>query len=133
MHIGIIMIRWSIQGAWTPTCRRSSMACRAATRRFHKIKETIVNCGKLGIPVIEYNFYNHRASDGYAHVQARGGATSNEFKYERMKDLPPMPGEGPIPMKTPGTIWRISSRRWCRWPRRTMWRCRCIPTIRRRR
>jgi len=35
-----------------------------------KIKQTIVNMGKLGIPVLEWNFYNHRATDGYQQVPA---------------------------------------------------------------
>jgi len=50
--------------------------------------------GKLGIPVLEWNFYNHRATDGYQQVPGRGGAGYTEFKSDRMKDLPPLPAEG---------------------------------------
>jgi mannonate dehydratase len=59
-----------------------------------KIKQTIVNMGKLGIPVLEWNFYNHRATDGYQPVPGRGGSIMTEFKYDRMKDLPPLPADG---------------------------------------
>jgi len=93
MRVGIIMIRWSNQGALDPNMSKIVFGLPGRDGEISKIKETIANCGKLGIPVVEYNFYNHRASDGYARVLARGGATSNEFKYDRMRDLPATPGE----------------------------------------
>ena len=59
-----------------------------------KIKQTIVNCAKLNIPVVEWNFYNHRAAKSYAPTLGEAGAGMTEFKAERMKDLPPLPAEG---------------------------------------
>jgi mannonate dehydratase len=94
MHIGIMMVRWSFNGGMDPNMSQIVYAGPDRDKEISKIKETIVNCGKLGIPVVEYNFYNHRATDGYASVEGRGGATMTEFKYERMKDLPPLPVEG---------------------------------------
>ena len=34
----------------------------------------------LGIPVLEWNFYNHRATDGYQQVPGRGGAGGDEVR-----------------------------------------------------
>jgi mannonate dehydratase len=50
--------------------------------------------GKLNIPVLEWNFYNHRATDGYQTTPGRGGSGMSEFKYDRMKDLAALPADG---------------------------------------
>jgi mannonate dehydratase len=94
MHIGIMMIRWSYQGGMDPEMSKIVYGLPGRDEEIAKIKQTIVNCGKLGIPVVEWNFYNHRATDGYKTVPGRGGAGYSEFKYDRMKDLPPLPAEG---------------------------------------
>jgi len=103
MHIGIMMVRWSFNGGMDPNMSQIVYAGPDRDKEISKIKETLVNCGKLGIPVVEYNFYNHRATDGYASVEGRGGATMTEFNYERMKDLPPLPVEG---VHTYDQTWR---------------------------
>ncbi|MCU1259956.1 MAG: D-mannonate dehydratase [Bryobacterales bacterium] len=79
-----------------------------------KIKESIVAAGKAGLPVVEYNFYAHRAMEGYFLEidTARGGSGWTGFDYElvqtasqqyqtraeekgmKFKDLPPLPNEG---------------------------------------
>lgn len=59
-----------------------------------KNKQSIVEAGKAGLPVVVYNFYNHRAVEGYATVPGRGSAGWTEFKYDRMKNLAPTPAEG---------------------------------------
>lgn len=57
--------------------------------------DSIKVAGKLGLPVIEYNFYAHRIVEGYDHeAPGRGGAGYTAFDYERVKDLPPLPGIG---------------------------------------
>lgn len=50
--------------------------------------------GKVGVPVLEYNWYGHRASEGYYGETARGGSGITSFDYDRVKDLPPLPQEG---------------------------------------
>jgi mannonate dehydratase len=50
--------------------------------------------GKVGIPVLEYNWYGHRASEGYYGETARGGSGVTSFDYDRVKDLPPLPQVG---------------------------------------
>jgi len=59
-----------------------------------KVRDSIAAAGKAGLPVAEYNFYAHRAMEGYYEVIGRAGAGYTGFDYERMKDLPPLPEEG---------------------------------------
>ena len=47
--------------------------------------------GKAGIPVLEYNWYGHRAAEGYYGETARGGSGVTSFDYDRVKSLPPLP------------------------------------------
>jgi mannonate dehydratase len=78
------------------------------------IKSSIVAAGKVGLPVIEYNFYAHRAMEGYFEEidTERGGSGWTGFDYElkqtgaqqyqthpeekgmKFKDLPALPEEG---------------------------------------
>lgn len=59
-----------------------------------KFKQSIQAAGKVGVPVIEYNFYAHRAMEGYYEQFGRGGAGLTGMDYDRMKNLPPLPNEG---------------------------------------
>ena len=59
-----------------------------------KVIQSIRAAGKAGLPVIEYNFYAHRAMEGYYEQVGRAGAGYTAFDYDRMKDLPPLPREG---------------------------------------
>ncbi|NQW19312.1 MAG: mannonate dehydratase [Chloroflexi bacterium] len=56
--------------------------------------ESIKIAGRLGIPVVEYNWYAHRIIEGYYYVEGRGGSEYHAFDYEKIKDLPPLPNEG---------------------------------------
>jgi mannonate dehydratase len=59
-----------------------------------KVRQSIEAAGKVGLPVIEYNFYAHRAMEGYYGETGRGGAGLTGADYDRMKGLPPLPNEG---------------------------------------
>lgn len=59
-----------------------------------KIRHSIEAAGKVGLPVVEYNFYAHRAMEGYYEQVGRGGAGLTGVDDERMKGLPPLPEEG---------------------------------------
>jgi mannonate dehydratase len=56
--------------------------------------QSIRAAGKVGLPVVEYNWYAHRAMEGYFEETGRAGAGWTGFDYERMKDLPPLANEG---------------------------------------
>jgi mannonate dehydratase len=59
-----------------------------------KVKQSIEVAGKCGLAVVEYNWYAHRAMEGYYEVPGRGGASYTGFDYARMKDLPALDREG---------------------------------------
>ena len=59
-----------------------------------KVRQSIQAAGQAGVPVVEYNFYAHRAMEGYFEQTGRGGAGITGVDYDRMKDLPPLPDEG---------------------------------------
>lgn len=68
-----------------------------------KFKTSIRAAGKVGLPVIEYNFYAHRAIEGYYEQEGRGGAGLTAFDGNRVKGLPPLPQEG---AHTLDEMWR---------------------------
>jgi mannonate dehydratase len=59
-----------------------------------QVIQSIRAAGKVGIPVIEYNFYAHRLTEGYYEETGRAGAGMTAFDYDRVKDLPPLEREG---------------------------------------
>jgi mannonate dehydratase len=56
--------------------------------------KSIRAAGKVGLPVIEYNFYAHRLTEGYKEETGRGGAGYTAYDYELSKNLPPREGVG---------------------------------------
>jgi mannonate dehydratase len=56
--------------------------------------QSIRAAGKAGLPVIEYNFYAHRLTEGYYEEIGRAGAGMTAFDYDKVKDLPPLEREG---------------------------------------
>ncbi len=58
------------------------------------VSQSIRAAGKAGLAVVEYNWYAHRAMEGYYEETGRAGAGLTSFDYDRMKDLPPLPEEG---------------------------------------
>jgi len=77
-----------------------------------KVIASIEAAGKAGLPVVEYNWYAHRAMEGYFEETGRAGAGWTGFNYEleqtaaqqyqtrpeekgmKFKDLPALPNEG---------------------------------------
>jgi len=56
--------------------------------------ESIRVAGRLGIPVLEYNWYALRAMGGYYTKEGRGGTQLQAYDYDRAKDLPVLPDVG---------------------------------------
>jgi mannonate dehydratase len=50
--------------------------------------------GKAGLPVVEYNFYAHRLTEGYKEETGRAGAGYTAYDYELSKNLAPKDGVG---------------------------------------
>jgi len=78
------------------------------------VKASLVAAGKVGIPIVEYNFYAHRLGEGYYEVPGRGGAGYLAYDYNRIsprfpgvaiKDLPPTERE---PAMKSEQLWPIS-------------------------
>src|SRR4051794_3377153 len=63
-----------------------------------KVIQSVQAAGRAGLPVVEYNFYAHRAMEGYYEETGRAGSGYTGFDYDRMKDLPPLPEEGAHPL-----------------------------------
>ncbi len=66
-----------------------------------QVQASLRAAGAIGLPVVEYNFYAHRLTEGYYHVEGRGGAGYLGYDYHRQneegvapKDLGPLPGAG---------------------------------------
>lgn len=90
---------------------------KAGTKRdedIEKVKQSIIAAGKVGLPVVEYNFYAHRAMEGYFEEidKERGDSGWTGFDYDlvqtasqqyqtrpeekgmKFRDLPALPNEG---------------------------------------
>jgi len=59
-----------------------------------RVVKSIQAAGEVGVPVVEYNFYAHRLTEGYYEEPGRAGAGMTAYDYDRSKDLPPLPEEG---------------------------------------
>jgi mannonate dehydratase len=58
------------------------------------VVESIKVAGRIGLPVVEYNFYAHRLIEGYKLEEGRAGAGYTAYDYELSKSLPPREGIG---------------------------------------
>jgi len=56
--------------------------------------QSIHAAGKVGLPVVEYNFYANRLIEGYKEEIGRAGAGYTAYDYEISKNLPPLPNVG---------------------------------------
>ncbi len=67
------------------------------SRRDEQIEHVIESlhvAGRVGIPVIEYNWYALRAMGGYYEKEGRGGTLLKAHDYDLSKDLPVLPDVG---------------------------------------
>jgi len=90
VHLGNLMI-----GGFTNTLYGRP----GRDEEIEKVKQSIQAAGQVGIPVVEYNFYAHRAMEGYYEETGRGGAGLTGVDYDRMKGLEPLPNEGAHDLK----------------------------------
>ena len=65
-----------------------------ADKDIENVCESIRVAGKVGIPVVEYNWYALRAMGGYYKKPGRGGSLLAAHDYDRSRNLPPLPDIG---------------------------------------
>lgn len=65
-----------------------------ADKAIEHVCESIRVAGKVGIPVVEYNWPALRAMDGCYKKPGRGGSLLAAHDYDRSRDLPPLPDVG---------------------------------------
>jgi mannonate dehydratase len=97
LKLGIVMVPWFRDGVMWPEMLKVVHGKPGRDDLINKLKASIVAAGKVGLPVIEYDFFPHRANEGYQEVfTGRGGSGLLTFDYDRMKNLPPIPSEGAV-------------------------------------
>ncbi|MBL9216260.1 MAG: mannonate dehydratase [Opitutaceae bacterium] len=64
-------------------------------RDLENVRESIRIAGRLGIPVVEYNFFSLRNVEGLYQKPGRGGASYRAFDDGRVRDQSPLPVLGP--------------------------------------
>jgi mannonate dehydratase len=96
LKLGIVMVPWFRNGAMEPEFLKVVHGLPGRDAMIERLKASIVAAGKVGLPVVEYDFFPHRANEGYLEVPGRGGSGLLSFDYDRMKTLSPLPSEGAV-------------------------------------
>ena len=66
-------------------------------QQIEQVIESVRAAGRVGIPVVEYNWYALRAMEGYYTQIGRGGTVLSAHDYDRSRDLPVIPEVGEHP------------------------------------
>ena len=82
LEVGIMMLNLPPAVVWGRPGRDKAI---------EKMVRSIGAAGEAGYPVIEYNFYNHRAVEGYGERPGRGGCVYTDYDDGRMRDLTVLP------------------------------------------
>ena len=78
LHIGIMMLH---------DFREVILGRPGRDAAIERVQESIRVAGRVGIPVVEYNFYGLRAMGGYTTSEGRGGSVYAAHDADRNKDL----------------------------------------------
>lgn len=84
----------TLRHMYLPGLRDAVFGRPGRDREIEAAIQSIRIAGKVGIPVLEYNWYGHRATEGYYGETARGGSGITSFDAAKVKDLPPLPQTG---------------------------------------
>ncbi len=87
LHVGLLPL---------PACPNAVLGSAARDRDLENARNAIRVAGRVGIPVLEYNFFAVRASAGYYSTEGRGGAAMRAYDYNRVRDEPPFPELGEV-------------------------------------
>ena len=74
--------------------RRAILGRPGGDEDIELVKESIRAAGRVGIPIVEYNWYALRAMGGYYEEPGRGGSRLAAHDYARSKDLPALADVG---------------------------------------
>ena len=74
--------------------RRAILGRPGADEDIALVQESIRAAGRVGIPIVEYNWYALRAMGGYYEVPGRGGSRLAAHDYARSTDLPSLEDVG---------------------------------------
>lgn len=78
LEVGIMMFNLSPLVVWGQPGRDEAI---------EQTVRSIKAAGEAGYPVVEYNFYNHRAVEGYGERPGRGGALYTDYDDTRIRPL----------------------------------------------
>jgi len=73
---------------------RIALGMAGADEEMGAVKKCIAAAGEAGVPVVEYNFFSVRASEGYGRTTGRGGAGLRDFDASRIAGLAPLENVG---------------------------------------
>jgi len=96
LSLGIVMTPWWKGTQMDPTWLKIVHGLPGRDDVIAQFQQCLHAAGKAGLPTVEYNFFPHRANEGYHEIPGRGGSSLLAFDYDRMKGLPPLPSEGAI-------------------------------------
>jgi mannonate dehydratase len=96
LRVGIMMFNLSPQVVWGLPERDAGIDA---------MQRSIRAAAAAGYPVVEYNFYNHRAVEGYGKRPGRGGCQYTDYDDARMRPLGPKEGMPPPEQLTAEETW----------------------------
>ena len=96
LTVGIMMFNLPSSVVW---------GAEGRDRAIDNMVRSIAAAGEAGYPVIEYNFYNHRAVEGYGERPGRGGCVYLDYDDSRMRPLEPTAQMPPTSELTEAKTW----------------------------
>jgi mannonate dehydratase len=78
----------SVINMMLPTISDIIYARSGRDEQIKNVQDSLIAAGKAGLPVVEYNFYAHRLTEGYYNVVGRGGSQYLAFDYTRKMENP---------------------------------------------
>jgi mannonate dehydratase len=71
-----------------PTIGDIIYAREGRDNQIQQVRDSLLAAGAAGLPIVEYNFYAHRLTEGYYNVPGRGGSGYLGYDYNRKMDNP---------------------------------------------
>ncbi len=78
----------SVINMMLPTISDIIYARAGRDEQIKNVQDSLIAAGKAGLPIVEYNFYAHRLTEGYYDIVGRGGSQYLAFDYTRKMENP---------------------------------------------